>query len=86
MSLNEKIIYNSITPIIIANRTFVIENINKEVSNVLGYPPQQLLGQSVLILIISDERDEIIDKLNMMRQGQISDHYESSIHLISNFN
>jgi class 3 adenylate cyclase len=86
MSLAEKIIFNSTTPIILLNRIHMIESVNSEVSHLLGFTPEQLLGQPFEILIDIDEKDKVISTLTMMLEGQISENHEFQTKLISNEN
>ena len=66
MSLEKSLMYNSADGIISFSRNEVIELVNRSVTTLLGYTPEQLLGQSITSIIDAEKSDDLIKHINLM--------------------
>lgn len=55
----------------------VIQTWNKGAERIFGYNAQEIIGQSVLVLIPEDRRDEEPSILSRIRRGERIDHFET---------
>ncbi|OHT03304.1 Adenylate and Guanylate cyclase catalytic domain containing protein [Tritrichomonas foetus] len=79
METGRSVIHNSQDAIICVSKVEIIEIVNAGVPQLLGYTPEQLLGQP-LNVVLAEESVEVVDKqLSMMRQGQDSLTYDGHV-------
>lgn len=76
MSISQNAIHTSADGIICTGLTGVIEIVNPAVSDILGYTPDQLLGQSSSILFSEAEAERISNQIELMANGQSAAVYE----------
>ena len=76
MGVDKTIIYNSCDAIICTSLNGIIEVVNPSVSAVLGYSPDQLLGQSITSFFRNDSSEAVAAKLDLMIKGQNALIYE----------
>ncbi|OHS99621.1 Adenylate and Guanylate cyclase catalytic domain containing protein [Tritrichomonas foetus] len=79
MSMHQRIMHSSNDAIICCDYKGVIEIVNPAVSSTFGYTPDQLLGQSLLILLSENNRLAIDQQMNLMRHKQSAMTYEDNI-------
>ena len=77
MTTSMSIIHNSKDSVCCLNRNESIEVVNSSLTNLLGYTPEQLLGQPVSTILPTNGTEEIFNRFNLMRQGQCSMSYEA---------
>jgi len=79
-SISGRIIQSSMDAIICSGLNNVVEIVNPSVSGLLGYTPEQLLGQSISLLFSNNDAEKITNQMNLMKNGQcsavFSDHIE----------
>ena len=80
MGVAQSVLHNSVDAIVCTSLNGVIEIINPAVSSILGFTPEQLLGQPVLSLFKPEDSDKVSKQLEMMQSGQSGAIYED--HLI----
>lgn len=76
MDTSRSIIHNSSDAILCLSKNEIIEIVNGSVANLLGYTPEQLLGQPLSILLTEESETEINQQISMMRLGQCALQYE----------
>ena len=86
MSTSMKIIYSASDPIISVGNYDGIEYVNKAVTGLLGYTPEQLLGQNFSFIFDTRSNNEVVKQIQMMKNDQSSLTYESHIKCISDNN
>ena len=62
------------------------EYVNKAVTGLLGYTPEQLLGQNFSFIFDTRSNNEVVKQIQMMKNDQSSLTYESHIKCISDNN
>jgi hypothetical protein len=58
---------------------FIVENVNQSVHQVFDYTPDELLCQSFISILHSDQKEDINNKLSLLRIKQANDQFESHI-------
>jgi PAS domain S-box-containing protein len=86
MSLGQKIIYESLSPILIVGKSQHIESVNPAISQALGFRPEELIGQPFSSIIYEEDQEKINRFLTLMLLGESSDFCEESIHCITDAN
>lgn len=75
LAIGQKVIQHTINPTLVLNLNQTIDVVNEAVTDILGYLPEQVLGQHIST-ILSQNLD---DQFQLMIQGQTGDHYDDSI-------
>lgn len=83
MTIENIIIQNSQDSIFCTSSGGVVEIVNNSVSTLLGYKPEQLLGQKVEEFLLQKDAETFTQKMDMMRDGQISQYYEDDFTTVS---
>lgn len=83
MSTEGMIIRNARDSIFCTNVHGVVEIVNNSVSTLLGFTPEQLLGQNVSSFFSSSDMEKIASKMEQMKSGQSSAFYEDDYVVIS---
>jgi len=83
ISLAGRIIMNSHEAIICTGQNGVIELVNPFVTKLLGYTPEQLLGQSVSIILSQNDTEKVLNQIKLMKDGHSSHFYEDHISCLS---
>ena len=86
LNLSEFIIFNSINPILFLSKNGNIELINNSLNKLLGFVPEQLLGQSISSIISEEDKDLILNKIILMKNKQCSNIFEDHIKCINDSN
>lgn len=82
-SIEGSIIKNANDSIICTNIHGVVEVANQTTTSLLGYTPDQILGQSISLFFINENIDKIHAKMDQMRNNQSSLYYEDDYYVIS---
>ncbi|OHS95954.1 Adenylate and Guanylate cyclase catalytic domain containing protein [Tritrichomonas foetus] len=82
-SLARNILHKSTDALLCTSITGVIEIVNPSVTTILGFTPEQLLGQSVSILFEETQAEKVNNEMIMMKDGQSSSQYEEHLKCIS---
>jgi len=77
------IIHNSSDAILCTGLSGVVEIVNPSVTTMLGYTPEQLLGQPITTFFVSEDADKIISQISLMKNGQSSTYFESHMTCIT---
>lgn len=86
MSLGEKIIHTSSNPILLLSRNQIIENVNLSITQIFGFSPDQLIGQSFTSVIADECKEDMTDQLSLLKAGQASDQYQGNVTCVTNAN
>jgi PAS domain S-box-containing protein len=79
MSIAQSTFHLSSDAILCTGISGVIEIVNPSVTEVVGYTPDQLLGQNVRILFCESDAEKIDGRMKLMLQGQSSRVFECSV-------
>ncbi|OHT07050.1 guanylate cyclase [Tritrichomonas foetus] len=79
MTLSNAVIFNSDDSIICLSKAGIIEIVNPAVTKLLGFTPEQLLGQPTTTLLAHESTDVVMNQLDLMRNGQSTNVYEDHI-------
>ncbi|OHT16587.1 Adenylate and Guanylate cyclase catalytic domain containing protein [Tritrichomonas foetus] len=83
MSTDQGIIYNSSDSVLIIGNNGVVDIINPAVSKAFGFTPEQLLGQPISTMFDTDEKAQIEQQLELMKNKQSAPTYEDHTTCIS---
>lgn len=86
MSLGEKIIHESLSPILIVGRSQHIESANSAVSQTLGFRPEELIGQPFSSIICEEDQENVNRLLTLMRLGESGDFCQETINCVTDAN
>ena len=75
-SVNSTIIRHNLDGILCTGITGVVEIVNPAVTTILGYTPEQLLGQPMKVFFTEKEAEKIDKQLTLMKNGQSASTYE----------
>ncbi|OHT09038.1 Adenylate and Guanylate cyclase catalytic domain containing protein [Tritrichomonas foetus] len=76
MTTARSVIHNSTDCILCIALNGIIENINPSVTNLLGYTPDQLLGQHITTVIDENEKQKILSQIGLIKNKQSPPTYE----------
>lgn len=76
VSVNSSIVKSNLDGIMCTGISGVVEIVNPAVSTVLGYTPEQLLGQPFTAFFTDKESEKVDKQLTLMRNGQSATTYE----------
>jgi PAS domain S-box-containing protein len=77
------IFQNSKDLIFCLNQNQTIEIVNSPVSELLGYSPEQLLGQHISSIFLQDQFKDISTQFEMMKIGNCPLFYENHLEIVS---
>ena len=83
MSIAQSIIHNADDAIFCTSINGIIEVVNSSVSSILGYTPDQLLGQQVTNFFTKESEEKIAKQLELMSEGQSATVYDSHVACVS---
>jgi len=86
LSFAQQVIYNSGDAIFFLSKNSIVEMINPGVSRLLGYVPEQLLGQSISTIVNEESKNQLLQQINMIRNRQTSEVFEDHIVCLSDSN
>jgi PAS domain S-box-containing protein len=79
MSVAQSTIHLAADAIVCTGQSGVIEVVNDAVTTVVGYSPDQLLGQNTKLLFIEADAEKVETRMTLMQQGQSSRTFETSV-------
>ena len=83
MTLHHRIMYNSNDGILSIDRDYIIELINPAISNIFGFSPDQLLGQTFDVMLSESSKASIEAQLKLMIHKQSAMTYEDHIECVT---
>ena len=83
MGVAQSVIYNAADAIICTGLNGVIEIVNPSVSAILGYTPDQLLGQPITSFFKAEDADTVQKQVELMLNGQSAAVYEDHLKCLS---
>ncbi|OHS94946.1 hypothetical protein TRFO_38870 [Tritrichomonas foetus] len=83
MTTDQRIVHSSKDAIVCIDIKGIIDIVNPAVSNLVGFTPEQLLGQPILTFIAPDDRLKLETQLQMMANKQCSSIYEGHINCVN---
>ena len=83
MTPAKSVVYMSKDSVIFISKSENIEFINESVTLLLGYPPDQLLGQPLTTILPEDQCSAIYQSLDMMKNQQCALTFEKSLVALS---
>ncbi|OHT14492.1 Adenylate and Guanylate cyclase catalytic domain containing protein [Tritrichomonas foetus] len=78
MTVSKLIIHNSKNAVICLNRNETIDVVNKQVTSIFGYTPEQLLGQPISTIVPTEENSKVYEQIEFMRNGEAPLTFEGS--------
>jgi len=75
MSFSQLVIHNSNDALLFLSKNGIVELINQSVTRLLGYAPEQLLGQSVLYVFSEQEKIKLQEQITLIKNGQSAEVY-----------
>jgi len=85
-SISGSIIQTCNDSIICLGANNVIDMVNPSVSMLLGYTPEQMLGQSISLFLKTETDTKIVNQLALMKEGQSTSIYSDHIICINDSN
>lgn len=79
MGTTQSIVYNSSDGILLASAMGMIDSVNPAVTHILGFSPEQVLGQQMSVIFDPKRRPDVEKQIQLMRNGQSSSIYEDQI-------
>jgi PAS domain S-box-containing protein len=76
MTASKSVVINAKDAIVCLNRSESIEVVNKSVTSVFGYTPEQLLGQPISSILSISENGKIYEQTDLMRNGEAALNFE----------
>jgi PAS domain S-box-containing protein len=67
------------TGLLLENMNGIIIDVNPAFCNSIGYKKEELVGQSVDILVHPDALDQVSENINQLKKGNILKHHEKSL-------
>jgi PAS domain S-box-containing protein len=86
MGAAQGIVHHSSDGIILANAMCMTDYVNPSVTHILGYSPEQLLGQQMTMIFEEAKRRSIEAQIQLMRNGQSNSVYEDEVNCKANDN
>ncbi|EAX87786.1 Adenylate and Guanylate cyclase catalytic domain containing protein [Trichomonas vaginalis G3] len=83
LTVDGSIIHNVNDAIFCTSYFGTVETVNTSVSTLLGYTPEQILGQSVNSFFSTQDEEKLQTKLEMMKNGQSSTFVEEDMTVVS---
>ena len=83
MPVAQSVFHNSAEGIIGCSLNHIVEIVNPEITNTLGYTPEQLLGQPISTIFSDTDGPNIIKKLEMMKKGECSTTLEERVQCVA---
>lgn len=83
MGISQSVISNSRDAVIGTGLNGVIEIVNPAVTSILGYKPEQLLGQQPVAIFTQEHADKLAKQMTLMKNKQSSPVYEDHFTCIS---
>ena len=83
MGVAQSVIYNAADAIICTGLNGVIEIVNPSVSAILGYTPDQLLGQPITGFFKNEDAETVQKQIELMLNGQSAAVYEDHLKCLS---
>lgn len=82
-SISQNILHNSKDAVIITTENLIIEVVNPAITDILGFTPDQLLGQSISIVFREKDGESLIKEMESMKEGQNPTIYENHYNCVS---
>ncbi|OHT02589.1 Adenylate and Guanylate cyclase catalytic domain containing protein [Tritrichomonas foetus] len=76
VSVNSSIVRSNLDGILCTGLSGVVEIVNPAVTTILGYTPEQLLGQPLNVFFTEKEAEKLEKQLTLMKNGQSATTYE----------
>jgi PAS domain S-box-containing protein len=83
MSTSRAIIHNARDAIICVSPNGIIDSVNLSVTQMLGYIPEQLLGQNIRIIVSEKASAEVLKRLDMMVRRECPRQFKETYPLIN---
>ena len=83
MSISQSVIHNSVDGVMLASINGIIESVNPAVSVLLGYTPDQMLGQPAQTFFSEEDAQKVLQQITLMKNGQSSTTYKENYTLIN---
>ena len=82
-STSSSIIRNASDAVFFTGMTGIIEHVNRGATQILGYTPEQILGQDISVIFVERERDNIRNQIHLMMNKQSSANFEDHVTCMS---
>jgi PAS domain S-box-containing protein len=79
MSTTRSVVHNAQNAIVCCSKVGIIDSINLMVTYVLGFTPEQLLGQSIEIIFEKESGKSLRDRMNLMIRNECAKTFESVV-------
>jgi PAS domain S-box-containing protein len=86
MDASQGIVHDSNDGILLASATGMTDYVNPALCRILGYSPEQLLGQQLTVIFEDGKRKELDDQVQLMRNRQSASIYEAEMDCKANDN
>lgn len=83
MTTTRAVLHNSNDGIILLSCVGTIEYINLSITKVLGYTPEQMLGQHLNIIFSDEDKEKITNQIQLMTSNQSGTSFDDHFHCIS---
>jgi PAS domain S-box-containing protein len=84
MTTTQSIIHNSKNAIVCISRLGIIDSVNLGVTQMFGFATEQLLGQSFMVMVATEKRMEVQNRLEMMRRHECPRQCKERYELLKN--
>jgi PAS domain S-box-containing protein len=83
LSTTASIIYNARDAIVCVSPVGIIESVNTSVTQLLGFIPEQLLGQNLGVMISHKDCQEVLRQLQMMVRGEAPKQFKETYKFVN---
>jgi PAS domain S-box-containing protein len=79
MTTTRSVFHSAQNAIVCCSRTGIIDSINLQVTHILGFIPEQLLGQSTEVIFNAESGKEVQNRMEMMKRFECTKTYEGIV-------
>jgi len=83
LTTTSSIIHNSADGVLCLGLSGIIESVNPSISHILGYTPEQLLGQPISTLFSTEDGEKLRNQLQLIEHKQSASTYEDHMKCVS---
>lgn len=83
MNTTRAVLHNWNDAVIMCSSTGTIESVNSTVTKIIGYTPEQLLGQNISVIFNEDDKGKITQQIQFILNKQSAPYFEDHMSTIS---
>ena len=83
MTFSQNIIFSSTDGVLFLNKNGIIEMVNNSINDILGYVPDQILGQNVALIFPESSAAKVSQQLVLMKNNEAKDIFDDHLECVS---